>query len=198
LGYRIRVLGKNLVNISLSALREVANPAIIEADEGSDDTWEQIILKHDSGEAIAFIEKNPVIEGELASEEILEFINEVNHYKPASAVSWLHGYLPTVKVIYSFQLLSGTEINDGWARLHSVYSSIWNHAGGILQADSEGFSNEQGFTILWQFADEVTGAWNMGVLASNNQWTHFEMDLGNRQHREAFLRGQLPEGAKLL
>jgi hypothetical protein len=63
-----------------------------------------------------------------------------------------------VKVIYAFQLLNGTDVEDGWARLHSLYNAVWEHAGGILQSDGEGFSNEEGYTILWQFSD---GNWRV-------------------------------------
>ena len=102
-----------------------------------------------------------------------------------------------MKVIYAFQLLKGTDVSGGWSQLHRLYSAVWNHAGGILQADGEGFSDEGGFTILWQFSDGVSGEWNMGVL-KDGDWVHFQMDLGNEHHRKAFFSGQVPDGAKLL
>ena len=105
--------------------------------------------------------------------------------------------LPTVRVIYAFQLLSGTDVDDGWTPLHRLHSAVWKDAGGILQADGEGFCDEDGFTILWQFGEHVTGEWNMGVL-KNGQWLHFKMDLGNVHHRKAFLNGEIPDGAKVL
>ncbi len=67
----------------------------------------------------------------------------------------------------------------------------------VPQADGEGFCNEEGFTILWQFGDDANGKWNMGVL-KDRRWVHFEMDLGNEQHRKAFLGGQVPDGATVL
>jgi hypothetical protein len=197
MGYRIRVLGRNIDNIPLDGIRTAAAPAIIETDEAVDDSWEAIVLKHDGGDPIAFIEKNPVVEGELGHEEILEFIEEVGHYKPESGAAWLRAYLPTVKVIYSFQLLNGTYVDDGWTPLHSVYGFVWNHAGGILEAEGEGFSNEQGCTILWQFGDKVSGPWNMGVLDDDGKWVNFEMDLGDEQQRAAFQNGRVPAHAKL-
>jgi hypothetical protein len=54
------------------------------------------------------------------------------------------------------QLLSGTDVDDGWTPLHRVHSAVWNHVGGIFQADGEGFSDEDGFTILWQFAETTS------------------------------------------
>lgn len=100
-------------------------------------------------------------------------------------------------MIYAFRLLSGTDVNDGWSRLHSVYNAVWQAAGGILQSDGEGFSNEAGYTILWQFSEAATGSWNVGVL-SDGRWVNFEIDLGNSEHREAFLQGKVPAGVRLL
>ncbi len=144
MGHYIRVLGKNLAAITVRELLEVALPARVDVAEGSGDTWEQLILKHKSGQEIAVVERNPLAEGKLGADELQEFLDEVPQHKPDSAAAWLQKYLPTVKVIYAFQLLSGTDVDDGWAPLHRLYRAIWSHAGGILQADGEGFSNEEG------------------------------------------------------
>lgn len=196
MGYYIRVLGKKLDNIPVEVLREAAEPAAMHVNR-DDTAWQHLTLTHKSGVEIAIVEKNLVHEGQLGSDEIREFIDEVPLYKPESAVMWLQKYLPTVKVIYAFQLLSGTDVDDGWTPLHSLYSAIWKRAGGILQADGEGFSDEAGFTILWQFDNQVTGQWNMGVIRGDN-WLHFQMDLGNEQHRKAFWRGEVPNGVDLV
>src|SRR5579862_4528168 len=198
MGYRIRILGNNLTPISLNQIRMTAEPAIIEADEGVEDEWQALILKHASGVPIAFIEKNPVREGELGGEELKEFVEEVSYYKPDSAAAWLKEYLPNVKVIYSFQLLSGTDVENGFELMHRVYGVVWRSAGGILQADQEGFTNELGHTILWQFNDNVTGPLDAGVLAGDGRWINFQMDLGNQEHRSAFLQGTVPPGVKPL
>ena len=197
MSYYIRVLGKNPDNISLSHLRERAHPAPLKVSEGKDEDWEELVLTHESGQEIAYVEKNLVLKGQLGADELQEFINEVEHLKPKSAATWLTEFLPTVKVIYAFQLLSGTDVDDGWTLLHHVYSAVWSHAGGILQADGEGFSDEDGFTIVWQFGEKVTGPWNMGIMR-DGRWVHFEMDLGNEQHRKAFGRGEVPDGAQLV
>jgi len=197
-GYHIRILGTNITVPSFKDLQQTVEPAILEVSEGTGDDWETLILKHDGGDEIAVIEKNPVIAGELGADELEEFIEEVGEYKPASAVDWLSSYLRSVKVIYAFQFLGGTETENGFELLQKLYAAIWNSAGGILQADGEGFSNESGNTILWQFSDHVTGDWNVAVLDPDKQWIDFEMDLGNQKHREAFWRGEVPAGAKLI
>jgi hypothetical protein len=205
MGYRIRILGRNLSSAPLKELQQLAHPASLQADEGVENDWEALTLKHASGVPIALIERNPVIEGQLGFDELQEFIEEVPYHKPESASAWLREYLPGVKIIYSFQLLSGTDIDDGFSVMHKVYGRVWQYAGGILQADQEGFTNEVGSTILWQFENHVTGPWNAGVLDANGQWVNFEMDLGNQIQREAFLRGEvppeverLPDNARLL
>jgi hypothetical protein len=195
--YYIRVLGTSLANIPLERLRDSASPAMIEVGDSTGETWEQLVLRHKSGPEIAIVEKNPVAEREPGADELKDFLDEVVSCEPYSAALWLKNYLPTVKVIYSFQLLSGTDVADGWTLLHSVHNTVWNFAGGILQADGEGFSNEDGYTILWQFAETAKGVWKVAVLADGG-WTRSEIDLGNQQHREAFKHGKVPAGARLL
>jgi hypothetical protein len=198
MGYYIRVLAAKAEEFPIEVLREAAKPALLEIAAGSDNSWSELILAHQSGDEIAIIERNPVIDGELGGEEIAEFIEEVSDCKPDSAAAWLQRYLPTIKVVYAFQLLGGTEIDDGWTPLHSVHAKVWNLAGGILQADGEGFCNEDGYTILWQFSDSAEGSWNCAVLGEDGKWVAFRLELGDLEQREAFQRGQVPDGAKLI
>jgi len=72
---------------------------------------------------------------------------------------------------------------------------VWTSAPSILQADGEGFSNEAGYCILWQFSDSVRGPWWMGVLR-DGEWIHFQMNLGSKRQREAFRKGQIPKGVR--
>jgi len=72
---------------------------------------------------------------------------------------------------------------------------LWGFAPSVIQADGEGFTNEDGYHILWQFSDSVSGSWWMGVL-QGGEWKHFQMELANHQHREAFFRGEIPKGVK--
>jgi hypothetical protein len=196
-GYYIRVLGTSLANVPLHQLKTSAHPALIEADSEGGKDWQQFVLKHADGPEIAAVERNLVEDGELGAEELQEFLDEVQFHRPDSAARWLKEYFPRVKVICAFQLLSGTDLKDGWSQLHKVYNTVWSVAGGILQADGEGFSNEEGYTILWQFGESATGSWNVGVLV-DSRWVHFEIDLGNSQHRESFWNGKVPAGAKIL
>jgi hypothetical protein len=194
-GYYVRVLSTSDSRISLSELQAALDDKQLKAtltiEDESEDDWTQITLSHLSGQPIALLERNVVEASSLGSEELAEFAAEVADCKPASAAQWLLEYFPRVKCVYAFQVLSGTYKENGWDILDAVRQRIWSAAPAILQADNEGFSNEAGYHILWQFDDSVDGPWSMAVL-SDRQWQEFEMDLGNRAHREAFLQGKVP------
>jgi hypothetical protein len=196
MGYYIRVLGTSTEVPTFAELQEAVKPATLEITEGLAGTWDSLLLRHRSGEEIACIERNPVIEGELGFDELQELIDEVGDCEPKTAARWLQSYLPRVKAIYAFQFLEGIEMDGGYQALHKLYGKIWETAGGILQADGEGFSNEDGCTIVWQFSEDVEGPWNVGVLDRAGKWNNYEIDLGDKAQREAFLRGEVSPGAK--
>jgi len=178
-----------------SALKENGRSETIALENGTADNWSQLILAHPDGSEIAAIERNPVVPGGLGAQEIEEFLNQVEQSQPKSASRWLKAYLPRVRCIYAFQILNGARIGDGWGALEVVRKSIKSVAGGIIQGDGEGFSNEDGYHILWQLSDSAKGIWWMAVL-KDGQWVTFQMDLGNREHRAAFQRGEIPAGIK--
>jgi hypothetical protein len=200
MGYYIRVLGTRDKNVPLSAINSALKakdiPLSLAVEGKKSDPWNEILLSHDDGTTICQIERNSVTEGELGEEEIEEFIDSLEGAKPESAAEWLRGYLPKVKVIYAFQILNGSDMSFGWEAIGAVRHAIWECVGGILQADSEGFSNEDGNHILWEFSDSVKGAWQMAVLNGEGVWVDFQMELGNREHRRAFLAGKVPEGVE--
>jgi hypothetical protein len=195
MGYYVRVLSTSDGCVPLSQLRSALDEnqlsGVLTVEEGSDDDWTQIILSHASGRAIASLERNVVQKGSLGSDELAEFAEQVGNCKPASAAQWLGEYFQRVKCIYAFQILSGTNEEPGWEILDAIRDCIWSAAPAILQADEEGFSNEDGYHILWQFNDSVDGPWSMAVLG-DGQWKEFEMNLADRKQREAFLRGEVP------
>jgi hypothetical protein len=77
LGYYIRVLGTDTSNIAIDRPRASAAPGVIDVDSGLESDWKHIVLRHPSGQEIAIVERNLVIQGELGAEELNEFIEEV-------------------------------------------------------------------------------------------------------------------------
>ncbi len=199
MGYYIRVLALKTRIPPLTELRRLLPPSQeLNLVEGEESSWSELLLQHKGGIEIAVIERNPVLRGELGGDELNEFIQEVGDEKPESASKWLGQFLPKVKVIYAFRLLSGTEEDKGWDGVRALQGHLWGEMGGILQADLEGFSNEDGYHILWQFQRDHEGPWKMAVLGPHGEWIAFEMDLGNADHKESFLNGRVPKGVKPL
>lgn len=198
MGYYIRVFSTASECIPFSRLKDAVSPfsATLSNEVGEETSWEQLILSHADGPEIASIERNPAEKSSLGAEEVQEFRKSIVDAKPTSAAQWLSGYFADVRCVYACQSLSGTEHLNGWAIFGALKDSLWSFAPSIIQADGEGFSNEDGYHILWDFNDDVTGYWWMGILR-DGEWQHFRMDLGDLQHREAFFRGEIPTGATL-
>jgi hypothetical protein len=156
-------------------------------EDGEEDEWESLLLSGNDDVEVALLERIPVYDPDEAG----EFIEEIEGCKPETGVEWLKEYLRAVKTIFAFQHLQGAETEDGSSALHALRSHLWERGESIIQADNEGFTNEEGFHIVWQFSDSVSGPWNMGIL-QDGTWYHFKMDLGDPEHRAAFLSGEMP------
>ena len=160
-------------------------------EEGTEEEWETLLLSGNDEVEVALVERNPVFDGSVGQDEIADFLEDLEDCKPESGVQWLADYLAEVKTIYAFQHLQGAETEDGGNVLHALRSALWERGDAIIQADGEGFTNEEGYHIVWQFSDSVSGPWNMGVY-QDGTWLHFTMDLGDPDHRAAFLSGEVP------
>lgn len=198
MGYYTRVLSKHEdfpSHEELSQFLSAEHPSVkLTVEEGEEDEWETLLLSGHGELEIALLERNPVSDGSIGQDEIADFIEDTADCKPESGVAWLHEFLAETKTIYSFQHLVGSETEEGLAALHALRSFLWQRGDSIIQADMEGFTNEDGYHIVWQFSDTVSGAWNMAVL-QDDTWHHFQMDLGDPDQREAFFRGEVPPDA---
>ena len=203
MGYYIRVLGSQDPDIHIDELIDALTAEGLTAKFEFDPSeqpnkWTVVDLLNQDSEALAQIERNLVIGGELGQEELDEFREIIQDYKPTSAVKWLTGYFDNVKVIYAFQMLNAAFNNGNFEIVSCIKTKIWNKTKGILQADNEGFSNEEGYHILWQFSDNVTGEWSCAVKNWLGKWDNFVMDLGDTAQREEFQNGKVPKNAKRL
>jgi hypothetical protein len=196
MGYYTRVLSKDEEFPPFAELADFIRDEHPEfrltIEEGGEEEWEVLLLSSVDEIEVALLERNPVSDGSIGQDEIAEFLEELQDCKPRSGVQWLQDYLAGVKTIYAFQHLQGSDTVDGGNALHALRSALWERGDAIVQADGEGFTNEEGYHIVWQFDDGVSGPWKMGVL-QDGVWQHFSMDLGDPDHRAAFLRGVMPE-----
>lgn len=198
MGYYTRVLSKYEDIPSVQELAQAVqneHPTFkLSIEDGTEDEWESLLLSGQDEMEVAVLERNPVSDGSVGQDEIAEFIEDTRDCKPENGVEWLHAFLAEVKTVFAFQHLVGSETEEGLAALHALRTFLWQRGESIIQADSEGFTNEDGYHIVWQFSDSVSGAWNMAVL-QDGTWHHFQMDLGDPDHREAFFRGEVPTDA---
>jgi hypothetical protein len=196
LPYYTRVLSKQDEFPSFEELAEFVRAGHpyhkLTVESGDEEDWESLLLSGDDQVEVAVVERNPVEIGSVGQDEIAEFLDELQGCKPESGVAWLTEYLAEVKTVYAFQHLQGAETEEGGNVLHALRSHLWERGDTIIQADNEGFTNEEGFHIVWQFSDSVSGPWNMGVW-KDDLGHHFKMDLGDPDHRAAFLAGEVPD-----
>ncbi|HWB13252.1 MAG TPA: hypothetical protein VG826_28760 [Pirellulales bacterium] len=128
MGYYIRILSPSECVPSVArikaALSEANLAGTLTVEAGGDDNWTELVLAHEGGREIADIERNCTSSSDLVAGEIEEFLEEIADCQPASAATWLAEYLPTVKTIYAFQLLSG------WQRQGLDLHASWRHPSG--------------------------------------------------------------------
>jgi hypothetical protein len=195
LSYYTRVLSKDDVFPAFEELAQLIRDEHPEfrltVEEGSEEEWDVLLLSGLDEVEVALLERNPVSDGSVGQDEIADFLEDLEDCKPKSGVQWLENFLADVKTVYAFQHLQGAEMVDGGNALHALRSALWERGDAIIQADGEGFTNVEGYHVVWQFDDSVSGPWNMGVL-QDGVWHHFTMDLGDPEHRAAFLRGAVP------
>lgn len=201
MGYYIRVLGTQDPDIHIDeligALKIDGLFAKLECDPSEQpNKWTILNILNQDDEALSQIERNPIVEGELGQDELNEFREIIQDFKPLSAVKWLTSFFDKVKVIYAIQLLSPAFEGVNFDIVSSIKNKIWDKTLGIVQAENEGFTNEDGYHILWQFTDNVTGEWNCAVINSEGQWDMFSMDLGNMTQRQEFKNGNVPKTAR--
>jgi hypothetical protein len=190
--YYTRVISKDEEFPSFAELAEWVRSEFsdykLTLEEGEEEEWESLLLVSRDDMEVALLERIPVYH----SDEMEEFVEGLEDCQPESGVVWLKEFLAEAKTIYAFHHLIGADTEEGGNVLHALRSHLWESGDAIIQADNEGFTNEGGFHIVWQFADSVSGPWNMGVL-QDGTWYHFKMDLGDPDHRAAFLNGEVPE-----
>ena len=200
MSYFIRILGTADPDVHPDHIKDALARQGLEAQLDVDDDdepagWRVINVKNSEGLELLQIERNPVVAGRLGIAELTEFRGFIQQHQPASAVQWLQRYFDGVAVIYAFEVLSAASAGNNFEIVSAIRTAIWDRTGGILQNDNEGFTNEDGFHILWQFDNDVSGDKYCAVLDADGSWIRFRMDLGDPFQRMAFLGGELPQTA---
>ncbi len=199
MAYYIRVLGLQDSDIHLDdltvELKTAGLKAVFQLGESCEPRkWSMLEVRADHGAKLAQIERNRVAPGKLAQQELDEFRQIIRAHQPLSAVQWLDNYFGRITVVYAFRVLDAALLEDNFEIVSTLKTAIWARTGGLLQNDLEGFSNNHGDHILWQFPDDVTGDKYCAVL-ENGVWVRFRMDLADPFQRMAFWAGEVPQMA---
>jgi hypothetical protein len=152
-----------------------------------DDSWSFDIVRFPVDKTGPGAQELDSLRGELAGDEFAGV-------EPAVNVQWVAQYLTRIKTLYQFRCPIGFSSQPAFELLQEIIDSFRNEGPfGLLYAQFEGWSNENGQNITWEFDDVVTGGQWM-ALRGENGWSVFQVELGNRAHRRAFCAGKVPAG----
>lgn len=195
MGEYARLITKSSNKIDIEQLKNSLEQDMeIEVVGSSNEVWEKLILKrNDYNQIIA-----EIIEVKNIEEEKQELIKGLDGSKPENGAEWVKEYIKNSNKIYRFELFEGVEDQYGWYSFEAVREAVWECCGGIMQNDGEGYRNEEGFFIVWQFEYEVEGPYEAAVLNRDGSWSCFEMELSNEEHIKEFKAGKVPNGLEIL
>jgi hypothetical protein len=209
MGYYLRLLTSSDATVPLGELQEAFAELdydeitfALDADEGEGETelsWSFVRVYGEGGVLLCDVSRDLRGQGDLVEDEVTSFHEELAEAQPRNAARWVRDQLAAVKAIYAVQVMNVDDDDDGADVPSILVSLLQGYLGGLIQADGEGFSNEDGHLIVWQFDDETAeGVWTAAVLTPNGAWEAFEMDLADPAQREAFKQGRRPPNAVVL
>jgi hypothetical protein len=202
MGYRMRVYSRSEKVIPFERIEKFfeGDEVALELTGGKRGSeWGQFLLNHPDGRHITLVNlERATSKRSNGARYLKDDIESARERQPAVNAEWVVEFLLGVKNIYSFQILDGVYQDDGWDYVRELQHLIRDDFDGILYAELEGYSNQDGMHLTWEFSENVTGKWNMALYDPKSQkWTTFTMQLGNRAHRAAFRAGQVPKGAEV-
>jgi hypothetical protein len=159
---------------------------------GMADSWEKIEINNPEGSPVSILERILVSPGSPAETKLAELKSLVDRSYPVSARQWIKQYLSKVKTVYSFDLLTDNISQNSWPVLGRVQNLLKDAVSGIIQADNEGFYNENGDYILWQMYEGAVGTIPAAVLNENGEWIRFTLRLKDEMAVENFKQGVVP------
>ena len=163
-------------------------------------SWTTLTLYLDNGEAVVEIEKYAEQDETLRDaiqDTVRMLLDDKNPVKPTSAVKWLCQFMSRVKVLYVFRPMQAINTEAGWELFNEVWTNLRETLHGIVHLDEEGFTNEHGAQITWEYPGDETGDLKVAVLNEKGQeWIEYTLNLANHEHRELFIAGKVPDKTK--
>ncbi len=189
MAYYVRLLTPTEKTLTFTAIRHEIETIILTA--GTDENWEKIDIRGPAREPIADLVRQAT-DGTAGAAELAELKNQVAHLYPENARQWVQKYLERIKTVYSFQLFADNIDRTDWPVLGRIQNCLKDGLGGIIQADSEGYYNENGDYILWQMYTGARGTIPAATLDENGNWLTFQLNLNDATAVERFQQGERP------
>jgi hypothetical protein len=197
MGYWMTVYSRTDEVMEVDTIRNFfdGDDVVVEA-VGEGAGWSQVTLRHPGG-GRAITDVNLRV-GETAAGYAAEAIENLANAEPTVNAEWVIEFLRGVKTVYSFQILSGTGVGDGWEYVRGLQAELREVFDGIMHAGAEGFCDPEGYHLTWEFSGRVSGEWWMALYDPRTaRFQRFAIELGNRAHRAAFRAGRVPDGVKV-
>lgn len=194
--YDIRLFSQSVLAVPVAQLQAEFVDIRLEVLEGDDKVWTQLLVTTLAGGEICVLDR---LGKRRLAKDLDAVRSELDECRPRSGAVWVDQYLRSARTLYACRCLSFGLLGAYGAIPGKVMWCIQSVVGsGIIHAEGQGFSNEDGYQITWEFPDRVTGPRQMAVLGAEGRWQSFEMDLGDDQQRAAFRAGNRPVGVDLL
>jgi len=184
-------------DILRSGLRSEALAQNLLFETEKTDTHNQIIVKKNKLELIIIIELLP----EKKEEDRIKLKSIIQYAEkklPKKNMKWVKKYISKTKIFYEFLPLSTFESDEDWEILSIIQTEAWANSRGIFQYSDEGFTNESGDLVLWDYPFSITGKRIAAVKDFTRRWKTFEMDLESINQRKDFFEGKVPKNSKLI
>jgi hypothetical protein len=191
MGYCVRFLTASEKVLPFQDVREqVATAKLV---SGQDSAWDKIEISLPDGTLISVLERYPLSSEGQAQNEMALVKESLPGSYPLNAREWLKNYLFSTRVIYNFRLQAENITSRDWPLLGRIQNLLKDTLGGIIQADNEGFYNEEGNYILWQMYEGATGTIPAATLDEKGEWIPYQLRLGDARAIDRFKQGLLPE-----
>lgn len=203
MSYHIRVFAERSEPVLFDRLQRRLSSEGLSAvftigDETAGRYWRQVLVRHATGSDIAVLTRDRIVNRRDAKRVGALYLRLFESRQPLSAVRWLKRYLGNVSAVYDFEILDGVYEHNGWRIVGELQKEIWETAGGVMQADGEGFTNNSGYLILPAPPQISKGILHVAVLSRWRRWIPFELDLSVDSHIRSFLKGKVPGGVRKL
>ena len=167
-------------------------------EEGTEEEWESLLLSGNDEVEVAVLERNPVFDGSIGQDEIADFLEDLPRTaNPKPASHGLMNFSPKSKP--STPSSTSRDRRQKTAAMPSTpcARTSGNAAMPFSRPTTKASPTRKASTSSGSF---LTPSPARGTWASfrTDTWHHFKMDLGDPDHRAAFLDGEMPSDLSVI